>query len=266
MNRKQTIALLSALVILLMVSIKFNKIVLLTPTHTQSTTLLIAAAASLQNALEELDPMFEGANSGTTVSYNFAASGSLQQQIEQGAPVDIFISAATKPMDMLQQQDLILIDTRRNLLTNTLVLIVPSSFTLELESFQQLTNSAVKRISVGEPRSVPAGQYAEELFANLGLLEQLRSKFVYGNSVRTVLGTVESGNAEAGVVYATDAKLSNQVRQVAIASNHLHSPIVYPIAVIQTSQHQQSARTYIQFLRSQSAQDVFRKYGFAIAQ
>jgi molybdate transport system substrate-binding protein len=190
----------------------------------------------------------------------------LQQQIEQGAPVDVFISAATSQMDALQNKNLILTDTRRNLLTNRLVLVVPNNSSLGLTNFQQLTNSAVRKISVGEPRSVPAGRYAEELFTNLGILEHLRSKFVYGNSVRNVLGTVESGNADAGVVYVTDARISNQVRLVVTAPDNLHSPIIYPIAVMRASRNQQSARAYLQFLRSKQAQDIFKKYGFGIAQ
>jgi molybdate transport system substrate-binding protein len=237
-----------------------------TPSHAQSTTLLVAAAASLQNTLEELNPIFEDSNSGITVNYTFAASGALQQQIQQGAPVDVFISAATQQMDALQEQGLILANTRRNLLTNQLVLIVPNDSSLKISDFQQLTNPMVRKISMGEPRSVPAGAYAKELSSNLGILEQLQPKFVYGNSVRSILSTVESGNADAGVVYATEAKISNRVRQVAIAPSNLHSPIVYPIAMIQASQNQQAARAYIQFLSSLSAQTVFKQYGFGIAQ
>lgn len=263
--KRRIIAFLGGLLVTLVLSIGL-RVVSPISVDAQSTTLLIAAAASLQNALEEIDPVFERANSSVTVNYNFAASGPLQQQIEQGAPVDVFVSAATKQMDALQEQNLILTDTRRNLLRNNLVLIVPNNSALGLTSFRQLTNSNVKRISVGEPRSVPAGQYAEELFTNLGILEQLRSKFVYGNSVRNVLGTVESGNADAGIVYTTDAKISNQVRQTATAPSNLHSPIVYPIAVIKASQNQQAARTYAQFLSSQPAQDIFKKYGFGIAE
>jgi molybdenum ABC transporter, periplasmic molybdate-binding protein len=263
MKKRRAIVFLSGLVTLMLtVGLK----IIAPPANAQSTTLLIAAAASLQNALEELDPIFEKANSGVTVNYNFAASGPLQQQIEQGAPVDVFISAANKQMDVLQNKHLVLTDTRRNLLTNNLVLVVPSNSTLGLNNFRQLTNSNVRKISVGEPRSVPAGQYAEELFTKLGILEQLRSKFVYGNSVRNVLGAVESGNADAGIVYVTDAKISNQVKQVATAANNLHSPIVYPIAVIKASRNQQSARAYVQFLSSRQAQDIFKKYGFGIAQ
>lgn len=265
MQRRRIFTLFSGFLATLLLAIGLRAIIP-TPATAQSATLLVAAAASLQNALEEIDPLFEAANRGVTVNYNFAASGPLQQQIEQGAPVDLFISAAAHQMDALQQKNLIAADTRRNLLTNSLVLIVPHNSTLGLTGFRQLTDSSVKKISVGEPRSVPAGQYAEEVFTNLGVLEQLRPKFVYGNSVRSVLGTVESGNADAGVVYATDAKISEQVKQVATAPESLHSPIVYPVAVVAASRNQQAARTYEQFLSSRQAQDVFKKYGFGIAQ
>jgi molybdate transport system substrate-binding protein len=263
--KKHLLSFWIGLAVTLLLSV-FLKIVSPIPANAQSTALLIGAAASLQDALEEIDPIFERENSDITVNYNFAASGPLQQQIEQGAPVDVFISAAVQQMDALQNQNLILNETRRNLLTNDLVLVVPSNSTLGITSFRQLTNSNVRRISVGEPRSVPAGRYTEELFDNLGILEQLRSKFVYGNSVRNVLSTVESGNADAGVVYFTDARISNRVTQVATAPSNLHSPIVYPIAVVRASRNQQAARAYAQFLNSRSAQAVFRRYGFGIAQ
>jgi molybdate transport system substrate-binding protein len=227
-----------------------------------STTLLVAAAASLQNALEELDPIFESANTSVKVDYNFAASTPLQKQIEQGAPVDIFISAATKPMAALQSKDLIVADSRRNLLSNTLVLIVPSDSPLQITDFAELTNPNIQKIAVGEPRSVPAGQYAEELFRNLKILEPLRSKFVYGNSVRNVLSQVESGNADAGIVYGTDAKISAKVKQVLVAPDRLHSPIVYPLAVIKTSRNAAIANTYARFLASEQAQAIFKEYGF----
>lgn len=261
---KPVIAFFSSLLSILILSGVFN-IVSPQPAEAQSKTILIAAAASLQNALEEIDPIFEKANAGIAVNYNFAASGPLHQQIQQGAPVDVFISAATLQMDTLQNKNLIVNDTRRNLLTNNLVLIVPNNSTLGLTSFRQLTNSNVKRVAVGESRSVPAGRYAAELFSKLGISEQVRSKFVYGNSVRSVLGAVETGNADAGVVYLTDAKISNQVKQVATAPSNLHSPIVYPIAVIKASRNQQSARAYIEFLRKRQSQNIFKKYGFGIA-
>ncbi|GAB4377538.1 MAG: molybdate ABC transporter substrate-binding protein [Elainellaceae cyanobacterium] len=250
---------------MLLLAISF-KVVAPVPVKAQSGTLLIAAAASLQDALEEIDPLFESAYPEITANYNFAASGTLQQQIEQGAPSDIFISAAARQMDALQEKDLILADTRRNLLGNSMVLVVPRNSRLGLTGFRQLTNSNIRRISMGEPRSVPAGQYAEEVFRNLEIWDQLQPKLVFGNSVRNVLGTVESGNADAGVVYATDARISDQVTQVATAPSNLHSPIVYPMAIVAASRNQAVARLYAQFLTSQPAQAVFRAYGFSVAQ
>lgn len=258
------LAFISGIVITFALAVGLRVLAPLPVAAQSSAPLLISAAASLQDALEAIDPQFE-ASSGITVNYNFGSSGSLQQQIEQGAPADVFVSAAEKQIDALQQKNLLLTDTRRNLLTNKLVLVVPSNSTLNLTGFRQLTNSGVRRIAVGEFRSVPAGQYTEELFTNLGLLEQLRPKLVFSNNVRSVLAAVESGNVDAGVVYTTDAKVSDQVTQVATAPSNLHSPIVYPIAVLSRSRSADAAKQYVQYLASDAAKTVFKKYGFGIA-
>lgn len=235
----------------------------------QSGALLVSAAASLQNALEELDPLVESlvepANSGMMVNYNFGASGALQQQIEQGAPADLFLSAANKQMQALADQGLILAETRRVLLTNQLVLVVPADSTLNLTGFRELAQNNVQKIAVGEPGSVPAGQYAEQVLRSLEIFDPVKPKLVYANSVRGVLSAVESGNVDAGIVYATDAKLSAQVRQVAIAAARLHDPILYPVAVLKNSKNPQAARRYIEFLAGQQATELFKKYGFGIA-
>jgi molybdate transport system substrate-binding protein len=227
-----------------------------------SVTLTVSAAASLQDALEAIDPLFEQANPSIQVNYNFGASGALQQQIEQGAPADVFISAAGKQMDALQEKDLIVADTRRNLLANQLVLIVPEDSTFNLSDFRQLNDANISRIAVGEPRSVPAGQYADEVFKNLDLADPLQSKFVFVNNVRGVLAAVESGNADAGVVYETDAKLSDRVKIVAVADESLHQPIVYPIAVLQRTPNLEAAQTYMQFLLGTQSRDTFQQFGF----
>jgi molybdate transport system substrate-binding protein len=263
-TRRSILTFLCSFLVVLGVAIGF-KLGLPVPATAQSGTLLIAAAASLQNALEDIDPLFESAYPQIKVNYNFAASGTLQQQIEQGAPVDLFISAATRQMDALQDKKLILTPSRRNLLTNRLVLVVPRNSNLGLTGFRQLTNAKFKHISMGEPRSVPAGQYAEEVFRNLGIWDRLQPKLVFGNSVRNVLGTVEAGNADAGIVYATDTRISDQVTQVATAPSNLHSPIVYPLAIVSASRYQDAARLYAQFLRGEQALGVFREYGFGIA-
>lgn len=229
-----------------------------------STSLLIAAAASLQEALEAIKPLFEQANPEITLNYTFGASGALQQQIEQGAPVDIFFSAAAKQMDGLETKALILPETRHDLLSNRLVLIVPRDSTLALTEFRQLADPTVQLIAVGEFRSVPAGQYAEEVFKNLGILEPVKAKLVFTNNVRGVLAAVETGNAEAGVVYATDAKGVEQVRQVAVASEELHAAIVYPIAITSRSPYVPQAQRYLDFLISPEATAVFETLGFGI--
>ena len=242
-----------------------------TARHRQSTfepapasTILVAAAISLQKALQEITPIYTSANPSQTVNYNFAASGILARQIEQGAPVDVFIAAADKQINALQQQGL-LAGTPKILLTNQLVLIVPEQSSVSVTNFRQLIKPEVKRISIGEPRSVPAGLYAAEVLKNLGIWEQVKSKFVLGNNVKSVLTTVETGNVDAGIVYLTDAKSSERSEIVATADKKLHSPIRYPVAVIKSSKSPDGARQYLEFLQSQAATTIFKKYGFGIA-
>lgn len=233
-------------------------------TPAAETALLVAAAASLQNPLQELAALQTPIAASTPVRYTFAASGALQRQIEQGAPIDVFISAAEKPIQALQQQGLILPATQSRLLTNQLVLIVPKAANSNLKSFQDLLRPNVRRLAIGEPRSVPAGQYAMEVLGNLGILDQLQAKLVLSNNVKAVLTAVETGNVDAGIVYQTDAQSSQQVAIVSVADASLHEPIVYPAAVIRSSQSIDQASRYLEFLRSQPAQTVFKRYGFGI--
>lgn len=225
--------------------------------------LTVSAAASLTNALKEITPLYQQASPTTTLRYNFASSGALQQQIEQGAPADVFISAATQQMDALQQKNLLLPGSRRNLLTNRLVLIVPRH-TSGITHLNQLTRGAIKRLAIGDPRSVPAGQYAAAALTKQGIWTAVQSKVVRGNTVRQVLQFVESGNAQAGIVYATDAKTSDKVKVVQMIPETWHDPIVYPIAVVKRSKHQTAASNYSQFLSSNAAKRVFQRYGFGV--
>ena len=224
--------------------------------------LTVSAAASLQAVLEEIDPLFEQAYPALQVDYNFASSGALQRQIEQGAPADVFFSAAAKQMNALEEKTLLVPDTRRDLVSNSLVLIAPENSDLNLNRLEQLQEVGVSKIALGEFRSVPAGQYAEEVFEKLGLLDALGPKFVFAANVRGVLAAVESGNVDAGLVYATDAKLSNSVKTVATAPAGTHSAIVYPIAVLTTTSSVEAATTYIDFLADSQAQTVFENFGF----
>lgn len=230
--------------------------------QTQS-QLTVAAAASLKDALNELTPLYQQSNTNAAVRYNFASSGALQQQIANGAPADVFISAATKQMDALQQKDLLIADTRRNFLTNRLVLIVPAKGS-PVTDLSSLPDGRVKRIAIGDPSSVPAGQYAEEALTKAGLWTQLQPKYVMASNVRQVLQFVEAGNADAGLVYLTDAKMTDQVKIVQTLPANLHTAIVYPIAVLKNSRNQTASRNFVEFLSSSSAQKVFQKYGFSL--
>ncbi|MDX2240632.1 MAG: molybdate ABC transporter substrate-binding protein [Leptolyngbyaceae cyanobacterium bins.302] len=222
--------------------------------------IIVSAAASLTDALKELAPLYQQSRS-SRVRYNFASSGALQQQIENGAPVDVFISAADRQMDALHQKNLLVAASRRNLLSNRLVLIIPNNRS-GITNLKSLADVRVKRIAIGDPRSVPAGQYAQEALTKVGLWNQLKSKYVLASNVRQVLQFVEAGNADAGLVYLTDAKASGKVKIAQMIPANLHSGIIYPIAVLKNSRNQTTSRNFVRFLFSQTAQKVFEKYGF----
>ena len=229
-------------------------------------TVLIAAAASLKDVLLKIEPAFKQQNPTIAVKYSFAGSGLLQQQIEQGAPVDIFFSAALKQMDGLEQKGLIVSKTRQNLLTNRLVLIVPQRSQLRLQNFQDLVKAEVKHVAIADPNSVPAGQYAKALLDRLHLYSSLQPKLVLSNSVRSVLAAVESGNADAGLVYKTDADLSHSVQIAAVAAPNLHPPIIYPIAVLKRTQEPAATQAYLSFLEGNQAKAIFKESGFGVVQ
>lgn len=228
------------------------------------TTVLIAAAASLQDALQTIQADFEAEHPHIAVQYTFGSSGALQQQIEQGAPVDVFISAGMSQMDALDTKDLLLSGTRTNLLGNRLVLIAPKASTLGLTDFTDLTQAPVEQISVGEFRSVPAGQYTEQVLTSLDILATLQPKLIFANNVRGVLAAVESGNVDAGVVYATDAAGSDHVKVLATADTALHRPILYPLAILSDAASPEEARTFVAYLASDAAKAVFEAYGFTV--
>ena len=230
----------------------------------QKTSLTVSAAISLSPALTEIKTVYQGSNPNVNITYNFGASGALAQQIQQGAPVDVFFGAAIKQMNSLQQANLLLNETRRNLLTNRLVLITPKNG-VAVSDFKQLTEARIKKIAIGEPKSVPVGQYAQEMLTKLRLWQQLQPKLVLGNNVRQVLTFVESGNVDAGIVYVTDAKASDKVTARLTAAENLHSPIVYPVAVIRNSRNPAVAKMFVEFLAGDRAKIVFQKYGFGIA-
>ncbi|WP_137666600.1 molybdate ABC transporter substrate-binding protein [Sphaerospermopsis reniformis] len=228
-----------------------------------NTNLLVSAAASLQEALEEIKPLYQQTNPNINITYNFGSSGALQQQIEQGAPVDVFISAAKRQVDALEQKNLLLPGSRTIIAKNRLVLVVPGNIS-GISSFYNFKDTRVKKVAIGEPRSVPAGQYAQQVLQKLKIWDHIKSKLVFANNVRQVLSFVESGNADAGLVYSTDAKISNKVKVVVAADEKYHSPIIYPLAILKRSKNVDTAKNFSQFLASDKAKAVFRKYGFIL--
>lgn len=225
------------------------------------TEIIVGAAASLTDAMNELVSLYQKAKPEVTVTPSYGSSGAIQKQIEQGAPVDVFIAAAAKQMDALESKGLLLAGTRKDLLANSLVLVTPLSGKA-LSSFKDLGSDAVKQVALGEPSSVPAGQYAAEVLAGLGILDAVQTKAVYAKDVRQVLAYVASGEVDAGVVYATDALSSKDVKVSATAPAGSHKPIVYPAAVIASSSKQSGAKDFIAWLSGPEASAVFVKFGF----
>ena len=235
------------------------------PTAPSSRTdITLSAAISLKDALDEIARLYHSENPGVVIRLNLGASGTLQQQIEQGAPVDIFISASPAQMDGLVSHNLVLSDTCKDLVRNTLVLIAPKD-RAGVKNFQDLADPSVKVIAIGDPRSVPAGKYAQEVLTHFSLFDALKPKFVFAKDVRQVLTYVETGNADAGIVYATDARASTRIAVVATAPEDSHAPVVYPVAVVAGSKNAQAARKLIDFLLGPGCADVFRKFGFTPA-
>lgn len=223
--------------------------------------LTLSAAASLREAVTELAGRYEAAHPGTTVRVNLGASGALRQQIEQGARVDVFVSAAEGPMDALAERGLVDPATRADLAGNALVVVVPRGSTA-VEDFRDLASPRVGRVALGAPASVPAGEYALEVLRALGVAAAVEAKAVYAQNVRQVLAYVESGNVDAGIVYATDAAASSRVTVAAAAPPGSHRPIVYPLAVVRASAHPREARALAGFLRGPEARGVLRRRGF----
>jgi len=225
-------------------------------------TLTLSVAASLQDAITEIEAAYQR-DHPVEFRNNFGASGTLAREIEQGAPVDAFISAGPKPMDQLQAEGMLRENSRGDLLRNSLVLIAPTGSSLN--GFEGLIGKQIRTVALADPASVPAGLYGRQTLEALHLFDKLQSRIVLGKDVREVLTYVETGNADAGLVYATDAGTSHRIQVLAVAPENLHDPIVYPIAEIKTSQSESMVRDFLAFLRSPAARAIFERHGFRMA-
>jgi len=263
MKKRQFLILVATAIFTLLLTIGLPTFTSSTVVAQSNTNLIVSAAASLKEVLEGIKPIYQQSKPNIKINYNFAASGTLQQQIEQGAPADVFISAGKKQIDNLESKGFLSPGTTTVIAKNRLVLIVPSN-SVGVSSFYNLRDAKIKRIAIGEPRSVPAGQYAEQVLKNLKIWDNIQPKLVYANNVRQVLAAVESGNADAGLVYITDAKISHQVKIVVAADEKSHSPIVYPAAVIKKSKNVDAAQDFVKFLSSTPAKNILQKYNFVL--
>lgn len=222
--------------------------------------LTISAAASLQDALNDIKVAFEKEYSNIIVNFNFGASGALQQQIFQGAPVDLFFSAAEDKFDKLVQEGLIEKTKQTDLVGNDLVLVVPKDSNKKISSFEDLAK--VDQLSIGTPEAVPAGKYSKETLEYLNIWKKVEGKVVYAKDVRQVLTYVETNNVDAGIVYKTDALISQNVKIVAMAGEQTHDPIIYPLGIIKNSAHPKEAQLFYHYLQSEASMEILEKYGF----
>ena len=226
----------------------------------EAVELNISAAASLKEAMEKIEEDYKKVHENVTLVVNYGASGSLQQQIEQGAPCDVFISAGQKQMKALDEASLLLEGTYKDLLENDLVLI--ASKDSDVSNLDDLITNKVKHIAVGEPSSVPAGKYADEVLVNLDLKDKIKDKLVFAKDVKEVLAWTQSGNAEVGFVYYSDTINTDNIKIVETTPSTSHSAIVYPIAVIKESKKPEAAKEFEDFLLSTDGQAILKDFGY----
>ncbi|KAA6447399.1 molybdate ABC transporter substrate-binding protein [Bacillus atrophaeus] len=225
-------------------------------------TLTISAAASAQDALEEIQNNYEKTHSNITIQDNYGSSGALQKQISQGAEADLFFSAAEDKFQKLVDDGDIAKKDSTDLVGNEIVLVVPKNGDSPVKHFDDLTKSDTEKIALGTPESVPAGAYAKESLTKLSLWNKVKDKVVYGKDVRQVLSYVETGNVDAGIVYKTDALVSKKAEIADEADADTHSPIVYPLGIVKDTKHRKEAKEFYEYLQTNEAMKVFEKYGF----
>ncbi|WP_431802095.1 molybdate ABC transporter substrate-binding protein [Halobacillus andaensis] len=248
----------------------FCFIVLLVLTGCQQSTeqeveLTISAASSTIDVMEEIIEKYES-DHNVTITLNSGSSGKLAQQIQHGAPVDLFISANEQWSNRLAAGENIRPDTQTSIVKNTLILIAPTEKQTSIDNLNQLTTKEDQTIALGEPDSAPAGKYAKQALMNAGIWGEVLDQLVYGNDVRQVLAYVESGNADYGLVYASDAQITDKVKIIAEIDTNTHDPIIYPAAVTSQSNNTEAAEDFLRYLKTDIPQEIFKSYGFKLEQ
>ena len=234
-----------------------------TSTVSAAQEMILSVAISMKDAIEELGRQFERARPTVVLRFNLGASGELQKQIEAGAPVDLFISAAERQMDELEKKGLTLSATRRTVARNVLTVIVPADSRLDLRQAEDLLEPQVQRIVIGNPKTVPAGQYAEACLRTLNLWERLTPKLVFSENARQALEYVSRGEVEAGFVYATDAATRvGRTREAFRPPIESYPSVTYPAAMVVGSRHPVTAQAFLDLLSSAEGQRVLSRFGF----
>ena len=227
----------------------------------KQTELNVFAAISLTDALGEIGAAFTAEN-GVKIFYNFAASTTLQRQLEKGATADVFISASPRQVVALETNGLLETESRKDLLTNRLVLVSDQSTGMSMETLTSLAIPEISRIAIGHPSIVPAGAYAKEALVHFELWDTLQSKFVFGTDVRATLAYVTAGNADVAIVYKTDTTLTQRIKVLYQLPTEAYTPIIYPAVVMKDSPRKQLARRFMNYLHSMESGEVFERHGF----
>ncbi|MDG6244219.1 MAG: molybdate ABC transporter substrate-binding protein [Methanolobus sp.] len=260
LNKKPTLAITVILTIVLFVSGCTD----MGKDQAQKTSITVSAAGSLTEAFTEMEKGFETENPDIDLVFNFAASGALRTQIEGGAPVDVFASAAQDQMDILASKGLIYNDTREDFVENSVVLIVPKGNEFGIEGMEDLTQHEVKTIAMGNPETVPAGKYAKESMLSAEIWDSVSGKMLMGENVKQVLVYVERGETDAGFVFGTDASSARPGSIEVITSVPVSTPVTYPIAIVSSTRYTEESRLFIDFVTGEKGRSIMEQYGFII--
>ena len=236
---------------------------LLAAVHATAATVMVFAAASLTDSLKEIAATYERM-SGDKIVFNFAASSLLERQIEEEAPADVFFSADEAKMDALEKKGLILAETRRSRLSNSLVIVVATDGGPAIHSGAELAGQNVRRVALADPKAVPAGIYAKAYLQKIGAWTAVEPKVIPTENVRAALAAVESGDVEAGIVYKTDAAISKRVKVACEVPASEGPPISYPVAELKNAKEPAAARKFLNYLNSSEAGRTFERFGFGL--
>ena len=227
--------------------------------------IVVSGAISLKDAFQEIGKVFEGSRTGSKVVFNFASSGDLARQIIAGAPVDVYASADQKDMNDLDGKGFIIAQSRFNFVRNAVVLVFPAKTSTQVESWETLQTEPIRRIVIGNPKTVPAGRYAHEVLNHLGLWDVIQEKLIFAEHVRQALDYVARSEVDTGIVYSTDAMArSREVRVVLTAPPGSHRPIIYPIGLVKGSRNDELAKAFISFVLSPTGKNILKEHGFVI--